>query len=28
MIFNHRALYGTHIPMVSTRHPAQVIPLS
>lgn len=28
MIFNHRALYGTHIPLVSTRHPAQVIPLS
>jgi len=28
MIFNHRALYGTHIPLVSTRHPATVIPLS
>jgi hypothetical protein len=28
MIFNHRTLYGTHIPLVSTRHPAQVIPLS
>jgi hypothetical protein len=28
MIFNFRTLYGTHIPLVSTRHPALVIPLS
>jgi hypothetical protein len=28
MLFNHRALYGTHIPLVASRHPSTIIPIS